>query len=787
MNNIPQQARKSTIDVISECHNQMANNSLPFPSGENLILDNNMHRYSADNKPEKDEWYWGISDEDGTIVVYGSWSTGDKFTFNSWSSEDTEDSDIRLRREYKIKELKQKADKERDEKQYQASLKALECFENHVKPTETHLGYPNYKGIKPLGVRFMPSRANAFMVPLRDTQGKLWSIQFIIFFANTMENDKKFFPDSRTGSVFHVINDEKLCNDITIYVCEGWATGVSIYEVVKAPNVRVVAAMSMLNISKTIDVIRKSFNCTFIICSDGSPREKEAANEAATRFGCKVTYPYCPEGNDFNDVHKTLGIEALKEQLSKTVEFESNIEAAKRLAGKLLKKEDPCAGFNLKNMPPIIRDHVLEVCCSNSASQLIVLTAILASCSSAIGKRFIMEESRTRGEGYFNRLYCNLWMLSIAPSGWFKSTAIGCGSRYVKEHRKIVREKVEYLKGQIRVSNNKDEQLAFWEMIRKTELKSIMLPDRITPEALLQMLGQGRGGGIFNSEFDSFLKSLTKPGNTELMSLFTKFYDCEEGASENNTKTQGSDYVDRPYITICGVTTPVWMSSGFNDNDIRGGFGARFLIFILPGNNKRPPSLPNGDDTAPINTYAAFKERLNELPTFRRYKFSEDALPYYDVIYNQIYDLKDSFGEESEEILTPFTRRWCPYIIKVAMIMQYFFDKNTDLISIQAINAAFDFVLPAIKSTIYFFKEELGESKFEREQKAVFKWICTRTESQGFARHDAFVSSRIGVSLGKQGRLEAITTLKESGKIEIIPGKTMEMNVYKILNKVPID
>src|SRR3990167_843775 len=61
-------------------------------------------RFSADkNRSKKDEWYWcvnGLSERENVYFygVYGSWSAGTKFEYNSWKEQRLDEKDIQLPR-----------------------------------------------------------------------------------------------------------------------------------------------------------------------------------------------------------------------------------------------------------------------------------------------------------------------------------------------------------------------------------------------------------------------------------------------------------------------------------------------------------------------------------------------------------------------------------------------------------------------------------------------------------------------------------------------------------------
>lgn len=728
MNNIPQNKRNSSLDPISDCLDHMSAHGLPFPSGKQFKLTNKYERYSADEKETKiDEWYIGQEDEDGLLVTYGSWSTGEKHVFYSWNDE-LVDSEIRNRRLLKIQEQRKEYERIKEEEQKEASFYATEFInkESSLIPLNQGCEYHIKKGIKPLGGHFAIIRGSeTLIIPIRDIDNKIWSLQYIYWSNEENRYTKRFLRRGKWIGNFHIINNETLSDNIIVYVCEGWATGVSIYEAIKSPGVRVVAAMGKDNILHAIESIKSKYQCNFIIASDSDEYGKKSSEDAAKKTGCKITYPECTVGKDFNDVHQQYGLLAVKQQLDKTVEFESEAEIARRLACKLLEVEDPCKDFNLDDLPPILRDHVIELCSSNGAHKLAVLGSLLVSASAAIGRRFIIEKADQEVEGYFNRLYTNIWMMFLAPSGEFKSTALNLGARYVQDHRDAIHRQTLPLKQELAYTLKKAEQLELLRQIREYEIQNIMFPDRSTPEALLQFLGQGRAGAIFHTEFGGFVQELSKPNNIGLMALLTKIYDADK-IIEDATKTQGCNYIQRPFLSIYGVSTLSQIQDNLTEKDVQGGFFARFNMYKLPEQKEMPKMLPS-KTCALVNTYNDFCARLISINGDRRYRFTRDGADYFKSIATDIWNLKKSFAKESRETLNPFVNRWPASILKISMIMQLFYDPTKLYLTVEAIKAAYSVIQPAIKSTLSLFGNELGVSEFELQCNKVFAYICEIT------------------------------------------------------------
>jgi len=180
------------------------------------------------------------------------------------------------------------------------------------------------KGVEPHGLRLLPAwttRAQqdgqwinivvkkVLLVPLVDIRGRLHNLQAI--FAEiepTLGRDKDFLPDSKTGGVFHCIGQptpEKI-------ICEGYATGASLYE---ATGLQTFCALSAGNLLAVAQLIRKHRpTAKIIIAADndikpnGSNPGLKAAQIAAQAVGGFLAVP--PIAGDFNDFAASLTTEA---------------------------------------------------------------------------------------------------------------------------------------------------------------------------------------------------------------------------------------------------------------------------------------------------------------------------------------------------------------------------------------------------------------------------------------------------------------------------------------------
>ncbi len=201
------------------------------------------------------------------------------------------------RRKREAEEAKRKA-----EARERASLKwadALPCS-NHP--------YLTRKGIAAHGVRL---NRESLLLPLRDTDGAIHSLQFI-----GTDGGKKYLTGGRIRGCYFGIGKPNglLC------IAEGFATGASIHE---ATGYAVAVAFDAGNLMAVAKALRNKFpSLRLILCADDDCRTegnpgKTKATEAAQAVGGLLALPDFgidrPEGaTDFNDLYQAQGPEAVR-------------------------------------------------------------------------------------------------------------------------------------------------------------------------------------------------------------------------------------------------------------------------------------------------------------------------------------------------------------------------------------------------------------------------------------------------------------------------------------------
>lgn len=188
-----------------------------------------------------------------------------------------------------IKEAKQQREAETIQKHIAAAKKASDIWSQSrpIVRKENHR-YLITKGIHQHGARI---NRESLVISIHNESDQLVNLQFI-----SPEGEKRFLSGGRKRGCFHIIGEISE----NILICEGFATGASLYEDCRQRVVVAFDAGNLLPVAKTIREL--SPDTEIIICGDNdlSGVGQTKAREAALSIGGKVLIPPTP-GQDWND------------------------------------------------------------------------------------------------------------------------------------------------------------------------------------------------------------------------------------------------------------------------------------------------------------------------------------------------------------------------------------------------------------------------------------------------------------------------------------------------------
>ncbi|WP_461834829.1 DUF3631 domain-containing protein [Desulfothermus sp.] len=276
---------------------------------DEIVIDGEIHRFSTNGRPsDKAGWYVFFSHNNFVAGSFGDWRSGIKETFYSREIESLSPKDRSIIRQ-KQEEITRKIQCKKEE----AKRKAVELLKK-AKPPDAKHPYLVKKGIKPIGE--IKQLGNALIIPIRDINKNLLGLQYIY-----EDGDKKFLSGSSIKGNFFQIG-----SGFPIYICEGYATGASIYQAIDGEGT-VVIAFNAGNLKRVTEVLRKEYpEAEIIICADndqwtkGNPG-KIKGEEAAKAVCAKIALPKFKDTftkpTDFNDLHVLEGLEEVRKQIDK--------------------------------------------------------------------------------------------------------------------------------------------------------------------------------------------------------------------------------------------------------------------------------------------------------------------------------------------------------------------------------------------------------------------------------------------------------------------------------------
>ena len=298
-----------------------AERGLLFPDG--VIADGHHHRVPTVDKPKSlNGWYVvHLNDgpnESGVVVgVFNNMASGTKDA--KWSSGTGKRPEASLKtittamRDKVLAAAKAKAEAAED------AVNEVVAELGRSKPVQAAFGYLEHKGVG--SVPGLYRNGNTLVVPLKDGSQRVVNMQRIYKDGEGQWQKRYCKGAARTGTYFAMKGSGH-----TVAVCEGLATGISIFE---ATGWTVLTAGDTTQLVAVARMARRMMPGTrIIICADDDRRTEgnpgvTKAREAAKAVDGEVRVPVFDDidskGTDYNDLHQEQGLAEVKLQLEAEV------------------------------------------------------------------------------------------------------------------------------------------------------------------------------------------------------------------------------------------------------------------------------------------------------------------------------------------------------------------------------------------------------------------------------------------------------------------------------------
>ncbi len=294
-----------------------------------VIADSMVHRFALpeDKSGEKNGWYT-LTLASFPYGAFGSWKNGEKVPFFALKYL-KHDKKIFVQNEHLKKELQRANLQRQSDRQKEMDEAAKYCEElfnlgsSDMKLLTKH-DYIIQKGIIPVNIKLYK---DMLLIPLYNIDAKLRGLQKI--YKNA---DKRFISKiEKANSFFEIKAASK-----NLFICEGYATAISLYMATKA---HVIAAMDCYNLEKIAPLIKTKYpEKNIIISADNDMWSSQNdvkknvglshAKRASLKIKSPLIYPNFSKDymslkpTDFNDYHKIFGLSALQNTIKLQIEMQ---------------------------------------------------------------------------------------------------------------------------------------------------------------------------------------------------------------------------------------------------------------------------------------------------------------------------------------------------------------------------------------------------------------------------------------------------------------------------------
>ncbi len=309
-----------------------------------------------------------------------------------------------------------------------------------------------------------------------------------------------------------------------------------------------------------------------------------------------------------------------------------------------------------KSLHPFFTEYLDSMHNCTDAPREYIACSLLSSLAAAIGNKAYINLGGSR-------LCPNLYVVLIGDSTFMrKSTSQKMGTRALKVidnelKKNYVKQERKYIEDYEAWKNTPKKERSDNPPLKTHEDKSIIYPNEVTPEKLLEKM-ESRPDGIFIfSELGSLLSRMNK--DMGLKEMMTDLYDFNETYTKE-TKTAGTNRIENACLNLLGASTIVWLQKWLKEEDLMSGFLGRFCFCIrrkYPEGNPLPDPWKCDDETIEI------MQRLHSFP-FHELQLSPEAKKAYIDWYKSF----DNTAKQQDRLLHSFLGRLEATCHKIAII-----------------------------------------------------------------------------------------------------------------------
>lgn len=269
-----------------------------------IIADGQLHRCPTQAKPNKQNGAYIAHLDAPATLWWCNWESAEQDTYTEAEERTISHAEMEAMRQ-RQEAMKQQREVEFAQRRAMATEKAHSILDASESCPDDHM-YLRHKGVPALG-EIRRGRHAEILLPIRDASGNLLSLQRI--FNN---GQKRFLTGGKVSGGYFMIPGKP---EKPLAICEGYATGASIH---LAHECTVYVAFAANNLTPVASIVRRRHpDKTILICADNDEAGRSKGQEAAQTAHARLVLPTFTtgKGTDFNDLHKTEGLEEVRRQL----------------------------------------------------------------------------------------------------------------------------------------------------------------------------------------------------------------------------------------------------------------------------------------------------------------------------------------------------------------------------------------------------------------------------------------------------------------------------------------
>lgn len=585
--------------IHSEFREAMVRERVDF-RGE-IIADGAIHRFASGGKGSEDAWYVFY----GMAGAFGDWSRNIREKWSVGNGNLSYEDKKRLNQQ--IEEARKATEEEIGATHNGGALKALAKWT--PLPETGQSPYLQAKKVEAFGIRFTQ---DTIVIPLRDSAGKLWSLQWIY-----ADGTKRFLAGGRKKGCFHHMGTFE--EGKPIYVTEGYATGASVY---MATNQTTVIAFDAGNLDPVIEALKRQYLQSPIIVAvdDDSWNEtnvgRQKAEQAGHKHGCFVVFPHFKNtGNkptDFNDLHGLEGLEVVKCQLEDAQPFPPVEPDPQPVNSSLL----PVLPFTLDMLPESLQPWVKDITYRKQCPMDFVAIPAILMFASLIGARCSIAPYERDSW----KVVPNLWGGILGEPGTMKSPVCSevlfpfkyleakAKEEFTSKKVKFEAEKIIFLEAKNALERKAKEIVDQKEgqpykqavLAAITEKLAVLLKDEpvepayvrykvsdTTVEKMQEILSQNpKGVLVYRDELMGFLESWEKKGHESDRSFYLEAWNGDQPYTSDRIG-RGTVLAENICVSILGTTQPDKILPYLHKaikKSANDGLLQRFQLLVYPDN-----------------------------------------------------------------------------------------------------------------------------------------------------------------------------------------------------------